>query len=43
MDPGNYQTHTLLGQAYRAMGRREDALKQFQAAEHVQRDKDDKP
>lgn len=39
MDPSNYQTHNLLGQAYRSMGRKADALKEFQAAEHVQEEK----
>jgi len=39
MDPENYQTHTLLGQAYRAMGRKAEALKQYQAAQNVQEEK----
>ena len=29
MDPGNYITHTLLGQAYRGLGREEDAKREL--------------
>ncbi len=29
MDPGNYITHTLLSQAYRSLGREEDAKKEI--------------
>jgi predicted Zn-dependent protease len=36
MDPGNYIAHTLLGQAYRAVGRAEDASREFQTAEKIQ-------
>ena len=36
MDPGNYMTHSLLGQAYRAVGRTEDASREFQTAEKIQ-------
>lgn len=36
MDPANYMTHSLLGQAYRAMGRSEDASREFQTAEKIQ-------
>jgi tetratricopeptide (TPR) repeat protein len=36
MDPGNYMAHTLLGRAYYATGRKEDAAKQFQAAQQLQ-------
>jgi predicted Zn-dependent protease len=36
MDPTNYMTHGLLGQAYRAMGRSEDASKQMKEAETLQ-------
>ena len=32
MDPGNYITHTLLGQAYRALGKGEEAAREFDAA-----------
>lgn len=39
MDPSNYQTHTLLGQAYRAMGRKADALKEYEAAQRLQDEK----
>jgi predicted Zn-dependent protease len=35
MDPGNYITHTLLGQAYRSLGEEEDAKKEFDAAERI--------
>jgi tetratricopeptide (TPR) repeat protein len=35
MDPGNYTTHTLLGQAYRAMGKEEDAKREFAAASQI--------
>jgi tetratricopeptide (TPR) repeat protein len=36
MDPGNYIAHTLLGRAYHATGRAEDAARQFQAAQQLQ-------
>ena len=36
MDPGNYLTHNLLGQAYRRTGRTVDADKEFQTAEQLQ-------
>ena len=36
MDPGNYMTHFLLGQVYRTEGRREDADREFHAAEQLQ-------
>ena len=35
MDPGNYITHTLLGQAYRSIGRQEDAKKEMDAAAKI--------
>jgi tetratricopeptide (TPR) repeat protein len=35
MDPGNYITHTLLGQAYRAMGREEDAKHELDTAGQI--------
>jgi Tfp pilus assembly protein PilF len=35
MDPGNYTTHTLLGQAYRSLGRGEDAKKEIEAASKI--------
>jgi predicted Zn-dependent protease len=36
MDPANYMTHSLLGQAYRAMGRREDAMRETDTAQKLQ-------
>jgi predicted Zn-dependent protease len=36
MDPANYMTHSLLGQAYRAMGRQEDASRETATAEKLQ-------
>lgn len=36
MDPGNFMTHTLLGQAYRRTGRTADATAEFQTAERLQ-------
>ncbi len=36
MDPSNYITHTLLGQAYRAAGRNAEAAQEFQTAEKIQ-------
>jgi tetratricopeptide (TPR) repeat protein len=35
MDPGNFITHTLLGQAYHAMGRDEDAKRERDAASKI--------
>lgn len=35
MDPGNYITHTLLGQAYRGLGREEDAKKEIDIASKI--------
>ena len=35
MDPQNYITHTLLGQAYRALGREEDAKRELDAASQI--------
>jgi Flp pilus assembly protein TadD len=35
MDPGNFMTHTLLGQAYRSLGREEDAKKEIDAASKI--------
>src|SRR6201996_4026798 len=35
MDPGNYITHTLLGQAYRAMGKAEDAKRELDMASQI--------
>jgi predicted Zn-dependent protease len=36
MDPGNYITHTLLGQAYRALGQEDDAKQEFDTAAKLQ-------
>jgi tetratricopeptide (TPR) repeat protein len=36
MDPANYMTHSLLGQAYRALGRAEDASRETQTAQRIQ-------
>ncbi len=36
MDPGNHLTHVLLGQAYRAAGRKEDATREYKTAEAMQ-------
>jgi tetratricopeptide (TPR) repeat protein len=35
MDPGNYITHTLLGQAYRSLGEEDDAKKELNAASRI--------
>jgi predicted Zn-dependent protease len=36
LDPANYMTHSLLGQAYRFMGRREDATREIDTAQKLQ-------
>ncbi len=36
MDPANYMTHNLLGQAYRAMGRSADASRETATAQKIQ-------
>jgi tetratricopeptide (TPR) repeat protein len=36
LDPANYMTHSLLGQAYRSMGRREDAARETETAQKLQ-------
>jgi tetratricopeptide (TPR) repeat protein len=36
MDPRNYMAHHLLGQTYRALGRSDDAAREFRTAEQVQ-------
>jgi len=36
MDPANYMTHSLLGQAYRSMGRQEDASRENAEAQKLQ-------
>jgi tetratricopeptide (TPR) repeat protein len=35
MDPGNYMTHTLLGQAYRSLDREEEAKKEIDMASKI--------
>jgi tetratricopeptide (TPR) repeat protein len=36
MDPNSYMAHFLLGQAYRSLGRADDAGREYQAAEQIQ-------
>jgi hypothetical protein len=36
MDPNNYMTHSLLGQAYRSLGRAEDASRETQISQKIQ-------
>ncbi len=36
MDPANYRTHSLLGQAYRALGRQEDATAEARTSQRLQ-------
>ena len=36
MDPANYITHSLLGQAYRALGRKDDATRETDTAQKLQ-------
>jgi tetratricopeptide (TPR) repeat protein len=36
IDPRNYMAHYLLGQAYRALGRADDATREYQAAARIQ-------
>jgi len=36
MDPDNYITHSLLGQAYRLLGRAEDASREIQTSQKIQ-------
>ena len=38
MDPKNYMAHYLLGQAYRALGRTDDAAREYHAAEQIHAD-----
>jgi predicted Zn-dependent protease len=42
MDPGNFMTHSLLGQAYRSLGRTEDASRETQTATKIQADSEPK-
>ena len=43
MDPSNYITHNLLAQAYKAIGRREDANREFKMVVDLQHRNDPKP
>jgi tetratricopeptide (TPR) repeat protein len=36
MDPNNFMTHSLLGQAYRSLGRQQDASRETQISEKIQ-------
>lgn len=36
MDPGNFMTHSLLGQAYRSLGRTDDAARETRMAQDLQ-------
>jgi predicted Zn-dependent protease len=36
LDPANYMTHSLLSQAYRAMGRKDDATRETETAQKLQ-------
>jgi predicted Zn-dependent protease len=36
LDPANYMTHSLLSQAYRSMGRQEDAAREIETAQKLQ-------
>jgi tetratricopeptide (TPR) repeat protein len=36
MDPGNFMTHSLLGQAYRSLGRVEDASRETEISQKIQ-------
>ncbi|MDE3163728.1 MAG: tetratricopeptide repeat protein, partial [Acidobacteriota bacterium] len=43
MDPSNYITHNLLGQAYKAVGNRVGANREFQMVVDLQHQNDAKP
>jgi predicted Zn-dependent protease len=43
MDPGNYITHNFLGQAYRALGRKADSVREFELSVKLQHQNDPKP
>ena len=43
MDPGNYITHNILGQAYRALGQMADANREYKLAVEIQHKNDPKP
>ena len=42
MDPTNYMTHSLLGQAYRALGKTDEATRETQIAQKLQADSEPK-
>jgi Tfp pilus assembly protein PilF len=42
LDPQNYTTHTLLGQAYRSLGQTTQAANEFRMAEQIQGEKQPK-
>ena len=43
MDPNNPVTHHLLGQAYRDMGRNEDAARELSVAGELEQRQNEKP
>ncbi len=43
MDPSNYITHNLLGQAYKATGQLAEANREFKTVVDIQRQNDPKP
>lgn len=43
MDPSNYITHNLLGQAYRATGQLDEADREFKLVVEIQHRNDPKP
>lgn len=43
MDPSNYITHNLLGQAYKATGQLADANREFKTSVEIQHRDDPKP
>jgi Flp pilus assembly protein TadD len=43
MDPNNSTTHHLLGQAYRDMGKNEDAERELKIAQQLQETSGDRP
>lgn len=42
MDPSNFMTHDLLGQAYRTLGREQDAREEFEAAAKIHAAEDER-
>jgi tetratricopeptide (TPR) repeat protein len=43
MDPSNYMSHHLMGEAYRGLGRSEDAERELKRAEELQSSQENKP